>query len=373
MRYWLIAAFVMTGCTHQAYGVTNSPGEGGVPFFPLESVDVKKAVYEQVWIEIRVDGHYKRAGAPSSAEAPAKKPAQKGDSQKRDDAKPADEDTFTRTVLGYTEDTKLALKLHKDFLNETSSLTKAWNVTAGEILKDGSAWRLFLPDQLSADAIEKKPFIAVERSRAQIPSTRPQYFQVNVPYGGSVSAGVELAPNGTLTKGSSQVDDKFPGIVTQTVGSVIAAALGSTSLNTVVSHFLAPAQAATPQSTNEPTLMKVDLKITTVRRLYTVTIVRPSELNESECGSISALLNPPPKAKEPAPPPVQPEDRPRRAQRAPVDPGDSGLCRATLAVEIQRGDDDKPKAKDEGDAINVSGTIKLPKASGDKPKEDTKK
>jgi hypothetical protein len=422
-----------------------------VPFFPLESADIKKAVYEQTWIEVRVDGLFRKAGTGAGEAVSSATPsgvvdvnrARTGDLAKIPELKALRKkilanrpytklddlverhvlskdvlkkiegkltvgpgaaapdpttDTFTRTVVGYTRDLKSnpedradVLAIYKSFISENDDLEKSWNVT-GKAIVEGAKLSLTEPEALAAAALDARKPVAVERTRTQIPADKPLYFQIEAPHGGNVPAGLELAPNGTLAKGSSQVQDTLPGVITQTAGSVLSAALGSTSLNTVASHFLAPAKP--PQSLGGPTVLKVDLKLTTVRRLYTVTITRPSKIAESACGtSVATLIDPPapvsPPANEPGATTTPSPTWTRRATLVPVpanepgatpqvSPGDSGLCRATLAVEIQRGDDDKPKnrAKDDPDAISISGTIKPPKAAsgdGTKTTEDSKK
>jgi hypothetical protein len=424
MRYMMIGLLAMTGCGHTAYSVSADATAGGVPFFPLESADVKKAVYEQTWIEVRVDGLFRKAGTGVAALAPPTPPGAPVDINGASDAdlekipelktlgprihanRPYTDlkdfaakiglaagvlakieskltvgavvapdsatDTFTRTVIGYTKDLQLspadrdaAVKIYKDFNKETDDLAKSWSVTADVILV-GGVLALTEPEALVGKALDARRPVAVERTRTQIPASKPLYFQIETPPGGSVIAALELAGNGTMTKGSSQVQDTLPGVITQTVGSVLSAALGSASLNTVASHFLAPAKPLA--AVGSPTLLKVDLKLTTVRRFYTVTIVRPSSIAESQCGaSVASLIDPS----------IAHTDSKCPDGALPANPGDCGICRATLAVEIQR-DDDKPKdkPKDDPDAISVSGTIKLPKAAvgdGSKPKDDAKK
>jgi hypothetical protein len=264
--------------------------------------------------------------------------------------------TFTRTVVAYTHDLEstpgdadLAGGIYVAFAKETEG-GKAWNVSAGEILSnvDGKKLTLSEPPLVSPDTLPGMlKLVGQERSRTQAPAARPLYFNIRVPSGGTVSGEIDLAANGTMTKSSSQVQDQLPGAVASAASSVASAALGSTALNTMAAHFFAPAAAPALQAVGAPTVQKVDLTLTWIRRIYTVAITRPAGTPESSCGTLASLLKFP----------VQPGAQPGTTQ--------ADSCRAGVSIETKRGGDDgKAKSAKDDDSIRINGSITLPKPAG---------
>ena len=425
VRTAFLGVFLTVGCSHAAYEVTSDPWSGGVPFLPIESVDVTKMTYEQNWIELRVDGVFRRAAsqvAPGAAASPgaqgvgaidvntateeelkkvrgigelakkviANRPyAQLSDlAAKHVLSEPAlrkiaehlkvgnagtmrnlgaPKDTLTRTVVAYTGDLltvpggeNVVRDIYTKFMAEHDDGEKSWNVSGGAILDHIVATTLSLsePAVLSGASLAGRSMVAIERTRTQVPAAEVRYFNIRVPIGGTVAGEIDLASNGTMTKASSSVQDQFPGAIVTATGSVAGAALGSTALNTLAAHFLAPAQAPAPQAVGTPSVQKVDLSLTRVKRVYTVTVVRPSDTPETACEDFDLLVYP---IKLKAPKPGQPIPE--------------CYCRATIAVQTKRGDDtDTQKgAKDADDAIKITGSIALPKAKveSEKAKERT--
>jgi hypothetical protein len=418
LRSFGLIAALTCGCAHMAYKVTPDGTCGGVPFLPIESFEVVKLSYQQTWIELRVDGVFKRAGGggpgtPPSAGAPGPaghkavdvNGASEAELAAIPDLKPFakkivasrpyagladlaakhvltepllqkvskrltagkqspggdDNGTFTRTVIAHTRDLEstpgdadVASAIYAAFIRETDG-EKSWNLSAGEILSkiDGKTLSFADPPLLPADALPGTlKLVAQERLRTQAPAARPLYLNIRVPSGGSVSGEVDLAPNGTMTKASSQVQDLLPGAVVSAGGSVLSAALGSSALNTVAAHFFAPAVAPAPQAVGSPTVQKVDLTLTWNRRLYTVTVTRPAGTSESSCGALASMLKFP---AQPGPPPAQPA-------AAPAD-----TCRASVSVETRRGGDaDQAKpAKDDGGAKSHGSSAPSKSAGAD--------
>ena len=412
LRWFGLIAALTCGCSHMAYKVSPDGTCGGVPFLPIESFEVVKLSYQQTWIELRVDGVFKRAGGGGPSAPPGAGPAGNkaidvnGASEAELAAIPElkpfakkivanrpyagladlaakhvlteallqkvskrlavgkqapggdDQGTFTRTVIAHTRDLEstpgdadVAGGIYAAFIRETEG-EKSWNVSAGEILSkiDGKTLSFSEPPLLSADAMPGPlKLVAQERLRTQAPAARPLYFNIRVPSGGSVTGEVDLAPNGTMTKAASQVQDLLPGAALSAAGSVLSASLGSSMLNTVAAHFFAPAVAPAPQAVGSPTVQKVDLTLTWIRRIYTVTVTRPAGTSESSCGALASLLKFPAQSGPAAQPGATPDD----------------ACWAGVGVEIRRGGDaDQAKsAKDDGGAKS-NGSSTSPKSAG---------
>jgi hypothetical protein len=415
---WGVALLLTSGCGHMAYKVTSDRSCGGVPFLPIESLDVVKSSYQQTWLEIRVDAVFENPAPELSAAPGPPAAAAKGGSvnvntatedelAKLADLKPfakkiiaarpyrqlsdlvdrnvlskalfkivasklttgnlpaAPEkpqgDTFTRTVVAYTHDLEaraadeaLVTDIYSAFLTETGSAEKEWSVSGLVLARYIADKRLSLaePPILPGASLVERSLIAQERSRIQAPAASPLYYNIRVPSGGTVSGELDLAANGTMTKATSQVQDQLPGSIATAVGSVAGAALGSGALNTLTAHFFAPAQAPQPQGQGVPSVKKVDLAITRMRRVYTVTITRSVGTTDTACG-VKGLLSPA-TASNPT------SQGPSGSQEPPQSPPSPETCWLSTTVQTNRGGDDKPKSAKDSDDATTS-----PKTPGD--------
>ena len=157
-------------------------------------------------------------------------------------------------------------------------------------------------------------------------------MNLNVPHGGSANGEVDLNTDGTLSKGIAQKQDQLPAAIASAAGTVGAAVLG-TPLNTIVAHFFAP--AATAQAQNGEKVVKIDLKITPIRRTYVVKVTKavglPNAAGTDACTSKDwdALI-------------------------ATFDP--QAKCRVELSITVTRADD-KPADVPPKNAITISGAI----------------
>lgn len=305
----------LAGCGHPGnlYQVTSSP-DGGVPFLPIETLDVDTYTYEQSWLVLTVTGTFKAHATPATR-APASSASTGGDG------------AFAKTVLVYTRDLSadtvdLVRQRYAEYLG-AGNAALAWDASAGQLLSDmGSKGR---PGPLSFAApapygrvsdMRALPRLAVARTRVQVPAATPLYYNVRVPRGGTANAELDLASNGTMTKASSDKQDQLPGAIVTAAGSVISSVLGSSVLNTVAASLLAPRTAA-PQAQGAGNLdvLAVSFAIVPVRRLYTLSVTHPPGTSIAACGDLGALL----------------------------EAGTAFGCRASLLVAADNAAGDKPK------------------------------
>lgn len=301
-RFFLIGVLNLAACSHPGslYQVSALPN-GGVPFLPIESVDTETSTYEQPWLELDVTGKFKphtEAGPAVSAGPRQSTAAAKGVPESPDT-------TFTRTIAVYTRDlspatVELVRRRYADFIGAANA-AKAWDGSGVQLLNDAAPrdgrpgpLSLTVPDvardvnKVRRDLVR----VAAESTRTQVPAARPLYYNVQVPRGGTANAEIDLASNGTMTKATSQKEDKLPGAVLSAVSSVASGVLGSSSLNTLASHFFAPAVAPPKlEGAGGLDVLAVDFAVVPVRRLYTITIAHPSGMLAADCGDTAELLD----------------------------------------------------------------------------------
>jgi hypothetical protein len=306
----------LAGCGHPGnlYQVTSSP-DGGVPFLPIETLDVDTYTYEQSWLVLTVNGTFKTHAATPAARTPAAAAATGSDG------------AFPKTVVVYTRDLStdtvdLVRQRYAEFLG-AGNAALAWDASAGQLLNDlgfkvrpGPLSFAAPPVQSRVSDIRALPRLAVARTRVQVPAATPLYYNVRVPRGGTANAELDLASNGTMTKASSDKQDQLPGAIVTAAGSAISAVLGSSVLNTVAGTLLAPRVAAPQaQSAGNLDVLAVSFAIVPARRLYTLSVTHPPGSPITACGDLGALL----------------------------EAGTAFGCRASLLVASDNAAGDKPK------------------------------
>ncbi len=318
----------LAGCAN-VYDV-RSGGNKGIPFFPLEAVDTVTAVYEQRWYEVDLTTTWKLPPAPAAAGKNAKPPA------------PAPErGTFTTTLLRFTPSNAAARAVASGFGMATSP-TGAYDIAFGK-MRDYQKNELQLAEPEpppSIDEIRKLPLARLERRREHVPTARPLYLNSTVPFGGKNDATIELSEKGTLTKVSANIEDQLPGSVLSLLGTVA----GSEAAKVAMSKAVGAAESLQGETKN--VLTAVALRLTPVRRLFTLTILRGAA-DEQDCVLSSAS---------------DPVAR-------------NAACRVSFSVEVQRVTPDEPareKADQKDGAISFSGAIKLPSTTPPGGKPDAK-
>jgi hypothetical protein len=310
--------------------------DGGVPFLPMQSIDIEKIACAQEWLEMDLTGTFQKKAEASPAPEPAKKK----------DAGPAENPNpkFALQFTAYTADLSPAavapvVEIYGTIVTSTNN-AKAWDYASDTVNKVIQKKLSFMPPPALgvAEVISTCHPVAEEHTRSQVPATSPLYFNVKVPYGGTANGEIDLAPNGTLTKG---ISDTLPGTVVTAAGGVAEAAFGA--LGSVLGGATTSTAAAPAAQTGntEITVLSVEVKIVPRRRLYTVTLTHPSSLPAAACGPISGLLGLSPAAPK-------------------ADGVDVSPCRAGLVIEVKSagaGADDKNPP---------SGAVPLPKPAGDK-------
>jgi hypothetical protein len=273
----------------------------------------------------------------------------------------------TRTVTAYYANEAEAAKLYNAFIAADDDPVKAWGATAGEMLKAlgnaGSGVTAVPPAALAFDAIRAPAakLAAVARSRQQVPASEPLYFNATVPFGGTASAEIDLNDNGTLSKGIASKTDQFPGQVLSAVGAIAGASLGDGVFNTIAKSNYRPLAA---HAIGGQKVLSIEVSLSRVRRLYVVSVLRPSSVPEVSCGPFTQLLTSAVTGPGPAPAPSAKEG--------------AAPCRASIVVTVQRdataGADDKAK-KSDADKVEFSGSVTLPGAgaTGADKKQGAKK
>jgi hypothetical protein len=279
----------------------------GVPFLPIVSVDIEKVTFVQSWVQISVTGTFEVK--PQDGKAAASKTDKQSSSG------------FNKTVTVYTSDlSSQSLDTFKDvysaFLKSGNS-ADAWD-TSFTLISMVNSNKLFLePPNLvtNTDQILAFQKVSEDHSRTQVPASSPLYFNVNIPTGGSSTAEIDLAPNGTMTKASGGKTDALPATITTGVGSLASTAFGAiggiiTAVNGVVS---APAKQ---NGAGTATVLSVNFEVTQMGRFYTIIITHPSSIHVSSCGPVSSMLS-------------------GFTSTSTISGSDVNACRASLSVETK--------------------------------------
>lgn len=231
----------------------------GIPFYPLEPVEVNTTTYDQAWAEMRMDVTSRStAGVENTAHH-----------------------------VRYTTDLKYAASLYARFTRAPDAVM-ATHTAGAEFLSNTLSDEE--PEQLAPKEMLKLKPVAVARQRLQMVSLTPYYINSSVPFGGSGNAAVVLGADGSLTSASSQVSDTLPGAIVSTIGSLGSAAVSP--LMTTVAGGLVPSTVTANSSASAPLPTRVELKSVIVHRVYTVTVSRKVEDGDSYCDVAFSLEDP---------------------------------------------------------------------------------
>jgi hypothetical protein len=265
-----VLLLMSAGCTTtRLYNVTDSADLGGVPFYKLEQYDVVTNVYCETFYRIDVTATVQPHAAAPAKHVKATKPGE----------------PTTRTITVFDGDEKDVAGIYANYI-DAANFDKAWAATGylltGRLKSHDPGISLApFPPANNAVALLKGKVVATSKARAQIPSSTPLYYNINVPHGGQASGELDLNPDGTLGKGLSSKQDSLPGTIATAVGTLGAAALGA-PLAQIFSHVFptpvaaaaaaAGSQAATTNDLNGLDIVNVDLKITPTVRVYTLSL-----------------------------------------------------------------------------------------------------
>jgi hypothetical protein len=231
----------------------------GIPFYPLEPVEVNTTTYDQAWAEMHMDVTSRSSAGVEN----------------------------TAHHVRYTTDLKYAASLYARF-SSTPDAVMATHTAGAEFLSNTLSDSE--PEQLAPKEMLKLKPVAVDRKRLQMVSLTPYYINSSVPFGGSGNAAVVLGADGSLTSASSQVSDTLPGAIVSTIGSLGSAAVSP--LMTSVAGGLMPSTVTANSGVSTPVPLRVEMKFVIVHRVYTVTVSRKVEDGDSYCDIAFSLEEP---------------------------------------------------------------------------------
>ncbi len=308
------------------YQIQDTAEKGGLGFFPIIAFDQRKTIYEQTWYELTVTKTLAPADDPST--------------------------TYTQKIVRYTSDPESAGKVYRAFSAEErpekgwAAITEAF--IAPVVPPAKPTWTLLdvnppAPFDLINPSAGKElqkligqpaglAIVSVEHSQVHGPGRKKQYFNVQAPYGGTAQADAHLNTDGSLSEGSGQIEDTMPGKWVDAFSAITAAGLSA-----IGSVFKAAGEG-------KPGIKSVQLDVKPVRRLYTLTLLRPVEFKETDCGTLESRLQ----GKE------------------------TGACRASLITSMAPADTNNSDPTDAADNATEDDTSKK-KKTADPKKADAKK
>lgn len=128
------------------------------------------------------------------------------------------------------------------------------------------------------DKLPKLYLASVEHSQVQAPGRRVQYLNIQTPHGGTAQGSIQINQDGTLANASGQIQDTMPGKWVDAFSAITSA-----GLNAIGGIFKAAAE-------NRPGEKAAQLDVKRVSRTYTITIQRPIEKSEADCGGLEKML-----------------------------------------------------------------------------------
>lgn len=297
----ILGSVLMTACSSTTLYSVDDAAKGGLPFYPVEQVDLVTTTYAQSWLKVvveKVDGDLKQTSAGfwplDAACGPKLRPLLLPDPENAprliaDDCfKPA-----IPTVMPWAGD-------------------KDWPVPN---------------DQSYA-------LVGVVQTRVQRPSDHASHINVEIPYGGSGTGDLSFEKDGTLTNAKAEGHDDFPGKVADLVGTLSGSVLTylgvlSTSKATVEAAKVPSMDSLLPMGTGKPPKEppKYLVTISPMHREYTVECAMAATKQRATCNhATSSWYNVSIKVVDdslpPSAEPKQEKDTPKPGEGDALKPGD---------------------------------------------------